>query len=49
MGVEEARFEEAREAGSAGTGVLGKSRFNNDEVAKDVTLMVTVVERKVLF
>ena len=41
--------EEARKAGSVGMGVIGKSRFNNDEVAKDVALMVTVVERKVPF
>jgi len=37
-----------REAGSAGTGVLGKSRFNNDEVA-NVSLMIMVAERKVPF
>lgn len=40
---------EARKAELAGTGVIGKSRFNNDGVAKDVALMVTVVERKVPF
>ena len=35
---------------TAGTGVFGgKSRFNNDEVAKDVTSMVMVAERKVPF
>ena len=40
---------EARKAGSAGMGVIGKPRFNNEEVGKDVALMITVVERKVPF
>jgi hypothetical protein len=30
-------------------GVIGKPRFNNEEVGKDVALMITVVERKVPF
>jgi hypothetical protein len=43
--VEEARGAES--VTKAGTGVFGgKSRFNNDEVAKDVASVVMVAERK---